>query len=130
MTQEASYAALLQTISRLMGDVADLVQKEIALARAEITAKLVERLESAAWFAAAGLLGFVVLLLVAQAAVFGLIATGLAPALACVIVALAAAILAGAAFAYGRSTGRGSPRPSRSLHQINEDIRTVKEQLS
>jgi predicted membrane-bound dolichyl-phosphate-mannose-protein mannosyltransferase len=130
MAHEPSYAAFLQTVVSLVGDMADLVQKEIALARAEITAKLTERLESAAWFAVAGVLGFVVLLLLAQACVFGLIAVGLAPGWAAVVVAIAAAILAGAAFAYGRSAARGSALPQRSLQQINNDIRTVREQLS
>jgi hypothetical protein len=130
MANEASYSVLLHTIAKLVGDAMDLVQREIALARAEITAKVVEQLESAAWLAVAGLLGFVVLLLIAQAAVFGLIAVGVAPAWACVLVAIAAAILAAAAFVHGRSPARATTRPSRSLHQINEDIRTIKEQLS
>jgi putative superfamily III holin-X len=130
MAYEPSYAAFLQTAANLLGDMADLVQKEIALARAEIAAKVTERLESAAWFAVAGILGFIVLLLLAQAAVFGLVAAGLAPGWASLIIAVAVAILAGAAFGYGRSTMRGGTMPARSLHQINEDIRTVKEQLS
>lgn len=130
MAHEASYSAFLQTIAGLVSDVADLVQKELALARAEITAKVTERIESVAWFAVAGVLGFVVLLLLAQACVFGLIAAGLAPGWAAVVVALAVAILAAAAFVYGRSAARGTALPRRSLQQINEDIRTVKEQLS
>jgi hypothetical protein len=130
MAHEASYSAFLQTIASLVGDAADLVQKELALARAEITAKVKERLESVAWFAVAGILGFVVLLLLAQACVFGLIAAGLAPGWAAVVVAIAVAILAAAAFAYGKSAARGTAMPQRSLQHINEDIRTVKEQLS
>jgi Putative Actinobacterial Holin-X, holin superfamily III len=130
MAHEASYSAFLQTIAALVGDVADLFHKELALARAEITAKVTERLESAAWFAVAGLLGFVVLLLLAQACVFGLIAAGLAPGWAAVVVAIAAAVLAAAAFAYGRSAARGTALPRRSVQQISEDIRTVREQLS
>jgi hypothetical protein len=130
MAHEPAYAAFLHSVANLMGDTADLVQKEIALARAEITTKVTERLESAAWFAASGVLGFVVLLLLAQACVFGLIAAGLAPAWAALAVATAVAVLAAAAFVYGRSSARGSALPQRSLHQINEDIRTVKGQLS
>jgi hypothetical protein len=130
MAHETSYSALLRTLAALAGDVTDLVQKELALARVEITAKMTERLESAAWFALAGVLGFVVVLLLAEAGVFGLMAAGLAPAWAALAVAIAVAILAGAAFAYGRSAARGSAMPQRSLRQINEDIRTVKERLS
>jgi hypothetical protein len=130
MAHEPSYAAFLQMAGNLLGDMVELVQKEIALARAEITTKLTERVEAVAWFAVAGVFGFVVLLLLAEAAVFGIVAAGLAPGWASLIVAVAAAILAGAAFGYGRSAMRSSPMPTRSLHQINEDIRTVKEQLS
>lgn len=130
MTHEPSYSAFLHAIAKLAGDVANLVQTEIALARAEIAAKVVRRIEFAAWFAVAGLLGLVVVMLLVQAAVFALIAAHLAPAWACVIVAIAMALLGAAAFAYGRSSARGSALPSRSLHQINEDIRTLKEQLS
>jgi uncharacterized protein YacL len=130
MAHEASYSAFLQTIANLVGDVTNLVQKEIALARAEIAAKVTQRIESVAFFAVAGVLGFVVLLLIAQACVFALMAAGLAPAWACVVVAIAVAVLATAAFAYGRSTARESALPQRSLQQINEDIRTVREQLS
>ena len=129
MAHEASYSVYLHSIARVVSDVAELVQKEIAFARAEIAAKVKERLESAAWFAVAGILGFVVLLLLAQACVFGLIAAGLAPGWAALVVALAVAVLAGAAFAYGRSAA-GGVVPSRTLRHINEDVRTVKEQLS
>ncbi|HLH92161.1 MAG TPA: phage holin family protein [Xanthobacteraceae bacterium] len=130
MAHETFNSAFVQTVANLIGDAAELIQKEIALARAEIAAKISERVESVAWFAVAGILGFVVLLLVAEAAVFGLVAAGLAPGWASLIIAAAAAILAAAAFAYGKSAARTSPMPTRSLHQINQDIRTVKEQLS
>jgi len=130
MAHEVFNSAFIQTVTNLFGDVADLIQKEIALARAEITTKITQRIESAVWFAGAGVLGFLVLLLLAQAAVFGLIAAGLAPAWACVVVAIVVAAIAGGAFAYGKSAVRSSPLPTRSVHQIKEDIRTVKEQLS
>lgn len=130
MAHEASYSAFLQSVAHLVGDVTNLVQKEIALARAEITTKVTQRIESVAWFAVAGILGFVVLLLIAQACVFALMAAGLAPVWACAVVAIAMAILAAAAFAYGRSTARDGALPQRSLQQISEDIRTVREQLS
>jgi hypothetical protein len=130
MASEAPQSAFLHTLANLVGDLTDLVQKEIALARAEITAKITERVEAAAWFAAAGLLGFIVLLLLVEAAVFGLVAVGLAPGWSCIVVAIATAALAGGAYFYGSAAVRSDARPNRSLRQINEDIRTVKEQLS
>ena len=45
---------------------------------------------------------------------------------------IVAAVISGcsaAAFFYGRSTMRNTLVPTRSVSQVNEDIRTVKEQL-
>jgi hypothetical protein len=71
-----------------------------------------------------------VLLLVLETIVFALVAAGLPPWAACLCVAVAAAILALCAFGYGRSEMRSELAPTRSMAQINEDVRTVKEQLS
>jgi putative superfamily III holin-X len=121
---------LVHTLADVLGDVSDLVQKEIRLARAEIAAKLMSGVQASPWMAAAGLLSFVAALLVIEAIVFALASFGLALYWACLVVA---AVLAGggaAAFAYGRSAAREMLVPARGIRQINEDIRTAKEQLS
>ena len=46
------------------------------------------------------------------------------------VVAAVLAAIAGAAFYYGRASSRESLVPTRSVRQINEDLRTAKEQLS
>jgi hypothetical protein len=130
MAFELSQSEFLRTVRRLVEDGSDLVRKEIALARAEVMAKISERVQAAVWFAVAGVLGLMVLLLVLETIVFALVAAGLPPWAACLCVAVAAAILALCAFGYGRSEMRSELAPTRSMAQINEDVRTVKEQLS
>lgn len=130
MAFELSQSEFLRTVRRLFEDGSDLIRKEIALARAEVTAKLSERLQAAIWFAVAGLLALMVLLLVLETIIFALVAAGLPPWAACLCVAAATAILAACAFGYGRSELRSELAPTRSMAQINEDVRTVKEQLS
>ena len=61
---------LPQALSEVVGDLADLFQKELRLARAEISAKISAKLEAGVWMAAAGVLGLITILLVIQAAVF------------------------------------------------------------
>jgi hypothetical protein len=117
-------------IADLLSDLSDLVQKEIRLARAEVMDKITRRLEATVWFAVAGLLAFVALLLVIEAIVFGLASLGLPLHWSCLIVAVVLLAIAGAAFYYGRSSSQESLVPTRSVRQINEDLRTAKEQLS
>ena len=119
-----------RTIADLLGDLSDLVQKEIRLARAEVTEKISRRLEASLWFVVAGLLAFIALLLVIEAIVFGLASQGLPLHWSCLVVAIAVAAAGGAAFYYGRASASESLVPTRSVRQINEDLRTAKEQLS
>jgi Putative Actinobacterial Holin-X, holin superfamily III len=116
----------LDALKDLFSDVSDLVRKEIRLAKAELTAKLSAGISAGVWFAAAGFLALVAILLVVQALVFFIASFGLAMHWACLIVAII--LLAGAAglFFYGRSLVRESFEPMRSFEQINEDIRVVR----
>jgi hypothetical protein len=117
-------------IADLLGDLSDLVQKEIRLARAEVMDKITRRLEASVWFAVAGLLAFIAVILVLEAIVFGLASQGLPLHWSCLVVAVAVAAAGGAAFYYGRVSASESLVPTRSVRQINEDLRTAKEQLS
>jgi hypothetical protein len=123
-------SAFARGIADLLGDLADLVQKEIRLARAEVTEKISRRLEASVWFVAAGLLAFIAAILVIEAIVFAIASQGLALHWSCLVVAVAVAAAGGAAFSYGRSSSQESLVPTRSVRQINEDLRTAKEQLS
>ncbi|WP_274630162.1 phage holin family protein [Arvimicrobium flavum] len=122
-------SALLSTLSDLMGDFADLFQKEMRLARAEITTNIARKLQAGIWMSAAGLLGLLAALLVIQALVFGLIAWGLAPHWACLVVAAILACLGAFAYFKGRQDAAKGLAPERAINQIKQDIKSTKEQL-
>ena len=80
-------AALPQAVSDVVGDLADLFQKEMRLARAELSAKIATKLRAGVWMSAAGVLGLIAGLLVVQAAVFAIASYGIALHWSCLIVA-------------------------------------------
>jgi len=106
------------------------MQKEIRLARAEISEKVSAKLRAVVWMGAAGLLGLVVALLVIEGVVFALIGWGLSPAFSCLLVAALVALLATVLFYQARSMLAEEFLPTRTARQINKDIRTAKEQLT
>jgi uncharacterized membrane protein YqjE len=124
-------SALPRALSEVIADVADLIQKEMRLARTELSEKLSLKIQGGIWMGAAALLGIIAVLVLIEAAVFGLAAaTGLALHWSCLIVAGVLAIAAAAAFAKGRSDSQEELVPERRLHQVKEDIAAVKEQFS
>jgi hypothetical protein len=78
----------------------------------------------------AGLLGVVTFFILIQAAIFAIASLGLALHWSCLIVASVIGGCAATAFLYGRSTMPNTLVPTRSVSQVNEDVRTVKEQLT
>lgn len=123
-------SALFGICKDLFGDVADLVQKEIKLARAEITRNVSAKLASAVWVAIAGACGFLAILFALAAAVLGIGSMGIPLHWAALIVAAALAAIAAGAFLYGRTLGRGSLAPTRTLQHVTADLRAAREQLS
>jgi hypothetical protein len=92
---------LVRALTDLFADLADLLQKELQLAKTEITEKIVWRLRASAWMVIAGVLGIVAVLLLIEAAVFGIASFGIALHWSCLIVA-GVLIAAAAAFRAGR----------------------------
>jgi len=123
-------SALLKGLKDLFADLADLVKKEVRLARAEVTAAISSAVQAGIWMAAAGLLGLIAALLLIQAIVFGIASLGVGVGWASLIVAVVLAALAAGAFFYGRSLAKGSVAPKRTLRQVNQDIGAVREQLT
>jgi uncharacterized membrane protein YqjE len=117
---------LVSTLKVLYADVSDLISKEVRLAKAEFSERVSAGMQAGVWMAAAGFLGLIALLLVIQAIVFGIASFGIAMHWACLIVAVALAIIAAALFFYGRSNARETVKPSRTIDQIEKDIRTVR----
>lgn len=124
------HSGLAQAFTDLLADLGDLLQKEMQLAKAEVTEKVTSRLKASIWMVGAGLLALIAGLLVVEAAVFAIASFGLALHWACLVVAGVLAAGALAAFYYGRSVADDDLLPERSVRQISQDIRTAKEQLT
>jgi hypothetical protein len=123
-------SALLRVLSEVVADVADLFQKELKLARAEVSANLASKLHAGIWMITAALFGFVALLLFAEAVVFFIASYGIALHWASLIVAGVLALLAVTMFLRGRSEARQPVAPTRAVQQIKKDISVAKEQLT
>jgi hypothetical protein len=130
MAHDLRNSGLVQALSDLLGDLADLLRKELQLAKAEITEKIASRLRVGIWMVVAGALGMVAALLLVEAAVFAIASFGIALHWSCLIVAALFAAAAAGAFFQGRSQAQDELLPTRTARQISQDIRTAKEQLT
>ena len=119
-----------EAFSRVVSDLADLIQKEMRLAKAEIANKITLGVRAGVWMLVAAALGSIALLLVIEACVFGLsAATGLALHWSSLIIAAALSLIAAASFAKGKAD-TPSLAPDRAVHQVKRDIAVAKEQFS
>jgi hypothetical protein len=119
-----------EAFSRVVSDLADLIQKEMRLAKAEIANKITLGVRAGVWMLVAAALGIIALLLVIEACVFGLsAATGLALHWSSLIIAAALSVIAAASFAKGKAD-TPSLAPDRAVHQVKRDIAVAKEQFS
>jgi len=123
-------SGLTQALTDLLADLGDLVQKEIQLAKAEVTETITSRLRASVWMVAAAFLGLIAALLLVEAAVFALASLGLELHWGCLLVAAVLAAAGAAAFYHGRSVAETELLPTRTVRQITKDIKTAKEQLT
>jgi hypothetical protein len=123
-------AALPQSVSDVVTDLSDLVQKEMRLARAELSGKITTKLRAGIWMSVAGVFGLVAVLLVLQGIVFGIASYGIALHWSCLIVAAVVAAIAALAYAKGRAGAQEELAPTRTIHQIKQDIAAAKERLT
>ncbi|MFL6799724.1 MAG: phage holin family protein [Xanthobacteraceae bacterium] len=116
--------------SEVAADLADLFQKELRLARAELSDKLSHKVSAGIWMSVAGVLGLVAALVLIEAAVFAIASFGIALHWACLIVAAILGALAAGFYFKGKSDAREELTPARTIHQVRRDIATAKEQLT
>ena len=125
------YSSLPNAFSKVVTDLADLMQKEMQLARAELSEKLSIGIRAGVWMSAAAVLAIASGFLIVQASVLGLsAATGIALHWSCLIVAAVLAGAAGAAFAKGKADVPDQLTPGRAINQIKQDIAVAKEQFT
>jgi hypothetical protein len=121
---------LPHVLSEVVADAAELFQRELRLAKAEISEKITTKLTAGIWTAAAGALALMAVFIVLQAVIFAIASAGLAMHWSCLIVAAGLAAIAAAAYFKGRADAKADLTPDRTIHQVKRDISTVKEQLS
>ncbi|MGB7674487.1 MAG: phage holin family protein [Pseudolabrys sp.] len=125
------YSSLPNAFSKVITDLADLMQKEMRLAQAELSEKLSISIRAGVWMSAAAVLAAVGGFLIVQAIVLGLsAATGIALHWSCLIVAAVLVAAAGAAFAKGKADVPHKFTPDRAINQVKQDIAVAKEQFS
>ena len=129
-TERLEGSTLPHALSSAVADFADLVQKELRLARAEIAEKLANKVRAGFWMIASALLAFVAVLLLTAGLVIWISTLGISLPASCVIVAIAAAAISGIAYYTGRTDAREGFAPERTIHQLNRDIQETKERLS
>jgi hypothetical protein len=123
-------AALPNAVSDVVSDLADLFQKELRLARAEISNKITTKLQAGAWMSAAAVLALIAVTFALQAAVFAIASYGISMHWSCLIVAGAIAATAAVAFLKGRSDAKEELAPNRTIKQVKRDVYTIKEQVT
>jgi hypothetical protein len=123
-------SALVRTITDVLEALPDLFRKETRLALAEFSEKIKDGAKASVWIIVAGFLALIAFFILIEAAIFGIASLGLALHWSCLIVAAVICAAAAGSFLYGRSTMPDTLVPARSVREINEDIRTVKEQLT
>jgi Putative Actinobacterial Holin-X, holin superfamily III len=123
-------ATLPHALSDVVADLADLFQKELRLAKAEIFSKVSTKLRAGIWMSAAGGLGLITVFILIQAVIFAIASYGIAMHWACLIVAAGLAAVSALCFFQGRADAQEELTPHRTIHQIKRDISTAKEQLT
>jgi hypothetical protein len=128
--EQLKNSTLPRALSDVVADLADLVQKELRLARAELSENLFAKFRAGIWMSTAGVLGLIAAFFALQALVFGIASFGIAMHWSCLIVAGILAAVAALAYYKGRVDAQKEITPTRSIHQIKQDISTTKEHLT
>jgi fatty acid desaturase len=125
------YSSMPNAFSKVITDLADLMQKEMRLVQAELSEKLSASIRAGVWMSVVAVLAIVGGVLIVQAIVLGLsAATGIALHWSCLILAAVLAGAAGAAFAKGKADVPHQLTPDRAINQVKQDIAVAKEQFT
>ena len=128
--EQLKSSTLLRSLSDVPADTADLLQKELRLARSELSENIFAKFRASIWMSVAGAFGLMAGFLVLQACVFGLASFGIAMHWSCLIVAAAVGAAAALAYYKGRIDAQRELTPTRSIHQVKQDLSTAKEHLT
>jgi hypothetical protein len=110
----------------ILRDIAALVTTEFRLLRTEISQKLMQTGLAAALIGAGALLLLATIVLLLQAAIAGLVAYGFSPAVATLLIAVAALLVGGALVWFGLNRLKAENfAPSKTIRQFQKDAAIV-----
>ncbi len=123
--------AVERTIGKLVADathdISSIMRSEVALAKAEIRADAQKAGLGAGMFAAAGTLAFLALILLLISAAYGLVAAGLAPWLAFLIVSAVLLVVGAILVLVGKRSIDGvKGKPERAIKSTQDTIAAVR----
>jgi len=122
----AEERTLGQLVAQASDDLSGIVRAEVALAKTELRADVKNAAVGGGLFGAAGYLGVLASIALVISAAFGLVAAGLSPWLAFLIVAVALLVVAALLALVGRSRlGKLAP-PERAIRNEKDTIAAVK----
>jgi hypothetical protein len=122
----AEERTLGQLVAQASDDLSGIVRAEIALAKAELRSDAKNAAIGGGMFGAAGYLGLLASITLVITVAYALVALGLSPWLAFLIVSVALLVLAGILALIGRSRVRKLGPPERTIRNAQETIAAVK----
>jgi hypothetical protein len=122
----AEERTLGQLVAQASDDLSGIVRAEIALAKAELRGDVKNAALGGGLFGAAGYLGLLASILLVIAAAYGLVAAGLSPWLAFLIVAVVLLLIAGVLALVGKSRLSKLGPPERTIRSAQATIAAVK----
>ncbi|HET8615785.1 MAG TPA: phage holin family protein [Actinomycetales bacterium] len=111
-----------QLVADASRDLSTIVRSEVALAKAEVKKDVVAGVMGAAMFLVAGVFAFLALVLLLIAAAYGLVAAGLAPWLAFLVVAAALLLLTAVLALVGKSRLSKIGPPERTVRTTRDTV--------
>src|SRR4029078_10654796 len=115
--ERLNHPSLPKALSDVVSDLAELFQKELRLARAELSSNISTKIRGGIWLRIAGPLGLLALILLLGALVAWVVTFGVSLHLAFLIVAAGVAVIAVLAYYAGRSEARGESAPARTMNK-------------
>lgn len=115
-----------QLVADASRDLSTIVRAEVALAKAEVKKDVVAGVMGAALFAVAGVVAFLALILLLIAAAYGLVAAGLAPWLAFLVVAAVLLLIAAVAVLVGKARLSRVGPPERTVRTSKQTVEALK----
>jgi hypothetical protein len=129
-TERLKASPLPRALSDVVADVADLVQKEMQLARAEISEKLSNKLRAGAWMLIAAATALIAFLMLIEGLAQWISTFGISLHASHWVIGAALALASSVAYFAGRADARESLAPERTIHQVNRDMTETKEHLT